>query len=117
MDKDLKQKWLEALRSGKYKQGTGFLRRGQGGSDKFCCLGVLCDIVRPEDWLPKTDFDGVVCYKTATNLGTMYMPPQSVGKLLGDKLFNGVNATQTLASKNDDGESFEEIAKWIEENL
>src|SRR5688572_11113721 len=30
--------WVEALRSGKYEQGTGQLANGDGG---FCCLGVL----------------------------------------------------------------------------
>lgn len=33
--------WVKALRSGKYKQGTGRLR----GEDKsYCCLGVACDL-------------------------------------------------------------------------
>lgn len=35
---DIKAKWLEALRSGKYKQGTGRLFRP---GDTYCCLGVL----------------------------------------------------------------------------
>jgi hypothetical protein len=29
--------WIEALRSGKYEQGSGALER----NEKFCCLGVL----------------------------------------------------------------------------
>jgi hypothetical protein len=33
-------KWLEALRSGKYKQGRGQLVLG----DAYCCLGVLCEV-------------------------------------------------------------------------
>ena len=38
MNQELKAKWLEALRGGKYEQGKGkFELRG-----KFCCLGVLC---------------------------------------------------------------------------
>jgi len=42
MNKRIKKKWLKALRGGKYEQATGSLRNG----DKFCCLGVLCDIHR-----------------------------------------------------------------------
>ncbi len=42
MDKKLKSKWLKALRSGRYKQTKGFLRRG----DHYCCIGVLCQIQR-----------------------------------------------------------------------
>jgi hypothetical protein len=40
MKPEVKQMWLEALRSGKYKQGKRQLRDG----NKFCCLGVLCDL-------------------------------------------------------------------------
>lgn len=40
MKPELKRKWVAALRSGKYKQGTGelFYR------DEYCCLGVLCEV-------------------------------------------------------------------------
>ena len=38
-------KWLEALRSGKYKQTTGRLQDSKG----FCCLGVACDVLIPQD--------------------------------------------------------------------
>jgi len=65
---EIKERWLEALRSGKYKQTTGYLRDDDG----FCCLGVLCDVVkndkavkvkwaeRADRWVATTDytFDG-----------------------------------------------------------
>lgn len=35
-----KNKWVAALKSGKYKQGAGFLCEG----GKYCCLGVLLRI-------------------------------------------------------------------------
>jgi hypothetical protein len=35
------KKWVVALRSGKYKQGCFTLR---SIDDKYCCLGVACDI-------------------------------------------------------------------------
>lgn len=44
---DLKEKWVAALRSGKYKQGELRLRHKSdrdGEPDRFCCLGVLCDV-------------------------------------------------------------------------
>lgn len=47
MNAEVKKLWVEALRSGKYKQGKGSLRRVPSRSndvDKFCCLGVLCDL-------------------------------------------------------------------------
>lgn len=37
MPKELLDKWLEALRSGKYPQGRRFLKKGGA----YCCLGVL----------------------------------------------------------------------------
>lgn len=40
MNPRIKQLWLDALRSGDYEQGTGRLRTG----NRFCCLGVLCDL-------------------------------------------------------------------------
>lgn len=39
MPKELKAKWVKALRSGKYKQGRGRLYNPETAS--FCCLGVL----------------------------------------------------------------------------
>jgi hypothetical protein len=40
MDAEIKRKWVEALRSGKYLQCSGdFEREGS-----FCCLGVLCAV-------------------------------------------------------------------------
>lgn len=38
---EVKQRWIEALRSDEYAQGYGALRAGE---NCFCCLGVLCDI-------------------------------------------------------------------------
>lgn len=40
-------KWIEALESGEYKQGTGWLRRG----NTYCCLGVACDISGLNGWV------------------------------------------------------------------
>lgn len=40
MKTEIKQAWLDALRSGAYQQGTGALRI----AGEHCCLGVLCDL-------------------------------------------------------------------------
>jgi len=49
MRKTVKKKWLEALRSGEYKQGKRTLRRREpNGEWSFCCLGVLCDLAVKE---------------------------------------------------------------------
>lgn len=44
MNSKVKEAWVNALRSGKYEQGSERLR----GVDGFCCLGVLCDIYAQE---------------------------------------------------------------------
>ncbi len=41
MNKKVKKLWVKALASGEYSQGYGALRNY---SNKFCCLGVLCDL-------------------------------------------------------------------------
>jgi hypothetical protein len=40
------KRWVKTLRSGKYQQGNNFLRQG----DRFCCLGVACDIYDNAIW-------------------------------------------------------------------
>lgn len=42
MDAQLKAKWVEALRSGEFKQGQGRLHNTE--NDSYCCLGVLCKL-------------------------------------------------------------------------
>lgn len=46
--------WVEALRSGKYLQGSGCLR---GTDNTFCCLGVGIDVVDPNNWLDGSSAD------------------------------------------------------------
>lgn len=55
MDGQLKTRWVEALRSGKYRQGREALRtrvveEGQIKGYVYCCLGVLCDLIEPNGW-------------------------------------------------------------------
>ncbi len=49
MDSRVKHLWLDALRSGEYKQGKGSLRdTDDNGEHSYCCLGVLCDLYSKE---------------------------------------------------------------------
>lgn len=36
------EKWVKALRSGKYEQGKSYLKK----DNKYCCLGVLYDVLK-----------------------------------------------------------------------
>lgn len=105
MDKELKQTWVDNLLSGKYKQTQGELHNDEG----FCCLGVLCDVVAPEDWVK----DGTI-YTNKVN------DQNRVGTLSDHFLVRvGLSSVGAglLAHLNDLGNSFEFIAKYIEENL
>jgi hypothetical protein len=42
MKKDIAIKWIDALRSGKYKQGKSELHNSD--TNEYCCLGVLNEI-------------------------------------------------------------------------
>jgi hypothetical protein len=44
MNKAIKSKWLEALRSGRYRQSRNALFSDRG----YCCLGVLARITSPK---------------------------------------------------------------------
>lgn len=107
MDAELKAKWLEALRSGKYDQGTGQLRDSR---HCFCCLGVLCDVAAPEAW-----DDDMWAY------GKDEDRKEEVGNLpFRFRLKTGITDTneRDLIRLNDqDKKSFAEIANWIEGNL
>lgn len=42
------RRWIDALKSGKYKKGVDRLRCGD---NKFCCLGVAADLKYPNEWV------------------------------------------------------------------
>ena len=49
MKKTVMTKWVNELRSDRYKQGTGFLKqKDENGTLKHCCLGVLCELYNSE---------------------------------------------------------------------
>lgn len=47
MNPEIKRRWVEALRSGRYTQGRRCLRTV---AHEFCCLSVLCDLKDPHGW-------------------------------------------------------------------
>lgn len=55
MNQEVKEKWINALRSGNYSQGKHWLCSvTKEGTKSFCCLGVLTDLYIKEnpgeDW-------------------------------------------------------------------
>jgi|688.fasta_scaffold08051_1 hypothetical protein len=103
MNGELKAKWLEALRSGWYKQGQGRLR---DENNQFCCLGVLCDVGGLGTW--RMDHGGY-SYEVNGCKSSFLLPAQdaTIARHTGDLMM--LNDGYRL--------SFKEIADWIEENI
>ncbi len=123
MIKEHKEKWVAALRSGKYEQVQEVLKCDTG----FCCLGVLLDTYDPEGW--KDSPDGHLIH-TGNKYGERddYTEgDESFGEASNDseltkeslEIFGLTNGQQfDLIGMNDSrGSTFEEIADWIEEKL
>ena len=55
-----RREWIAALRSGKYAQGSDYLRQiggvGQDEQDRFCCMGVAADILGAT-WTKSTEYE------------------------------------------------------------
>ena len=115
MNPIIKQRWVEALRSGNYIQGTGFLRQDRDGTpgDKWCCLGVLCDLAA-QDGYGHWEGDSIVgVYVDGLEHKVETMPSDLILE------WSGVAATDAdaLANMNDNGDSFATIAEHIEGSL
>lgn len=68
--KDKIQQWINALRSGEYKQGSGGLQSEEG----YCCLGVACDLFIPKSKQQKTVQDGYTRLIGGFPEGQIYSP-------------------------------------------
>lgn len=110
MDAIYKEKWLEALRSGKYKQTKGRLRRVD---NTYCCLGVLCDLLEKDRkiiWKKNYEFYEA---QDESNAQT----PNSIPYSIRNEIEIDSNQQHQLIVMNDSGESFDTIADYIEKNL
>ncbi len=124
MDANLKAQWLTALRSGQYEQGRYALRTP---SNKFCCLGVLCDIISPAGWnANNTIWENP---EDPTDMSSHLVPEGVAGEVLGTESVWGYMAANqngvlsfkdregnylALSALNDLGCTFSQIADVIE---
>ena len=121
MNARVKKMWVEALRSGEYKQGEHTLKNDKG---EFCCLGVLCDLYAKEKKLKnpwrEVPYRSSHSFSTSINRG---VPPIYVASWAGlyeenpsiqetDGHIHALSTYNDLRNKN-----FEEIALLIEKNL
>lgn len=98
MDPIKKAEWISALRSGNYEQGQRYLKReGDEGRSKYCCLGVLRELVQPGCDLYENEQSSVLNENHACGLSE--------------------DQQRSLARMNDFGDSFLTIASYIETNI
>lgn len=73
---ELMSKWIEALESGKYKQGFSLLRKINNGKTKHCCLGVLCEESGTGTWTEAGTMSMFSMFKSDGTLALLaYKPP------------------------------------------
>jgi hypothetical protein len=126
MNQEIKQRWVDALRSGEFEQGHGRLRRPAG----YCCLGVLCELYRRDtgdgDWRDDAENDQsifVLASSGDTMMSHTAFPPNAVMRWAGLEPnhagFNNpvVVGGHALSHYNDHGSTFYDIAAMIEESL
>lgn len=116
MKKEVADKWVAELRSGKYEQGKGYLNK----DGKFCCLGVLCDLAAKEGEVSKIDAD-IPSGKYIQYDKSLKFAPISVRTWSGLRTSGGAfrysdKNFELYSLNDDDGLSFEEIANVIEKN-
>ena len=123
MDRTIARNWIEALRSGRYEQGTCYLSR----NGRHCCLGVLAEEMGydlnlyrisevPGDLFPDFEMD---TWPLGGEEGdpTVLLTKEEVSKMKVHLSFNN-NMQSTLAKLNDSRDfSFEEIANIIERQI
>lgn len=131
MNRDVKERWVAALRSGEYKQGYSVLRDGQ---ERYCCLGVLSEIAVQDGVIAPATMDFVPdCSISGTPVSYAYGRMRH-GTVLPDEVvewagLSSENPTvqmsdydygpfrDSLAEINDAEHSFEYIADLIEAQL
>lgn len=107
-----RKEWVEALRSGKYEQTRLRLKDNMG----YCCLGVACDISGLGEWEKVEDHPHEGC----KYLGRMTDLSPEVADYFGiDRDGTLVEVAdhaelESLIGMNDNRESFEKIAEFIE---
>ena len=106
MNKEIKAKWLEALRSGNYAKAEGSLKKqNYKGTLCYCCLGVLQELLHPEEFTHRSGvFRAGLLFGFPTETVTIEAQLDRTDQ-------------RRLAYINDNSQGFNDVIKYIEENL
>lgn len=115
LPKDFAEKWIAALRSGEYPQ----CKQSLGNKEGYCCLGVgaiVCGATdemlwkkntnRPAGFLIKNDYGPNISDEVFARIPN---------ELIGGSMLNAL--VHEVSVRNDGGDTFPEIADWIEQNV
>ena len=107
MKPHLTKRWIKALRSGKYQQGNGWLKK----KDKYCCLGVLTELYYgPDIFVPYKEYEFCVLKGTINCC--------SLTNELREKIDISYEILSELINMNDNLHySFDQIAEYLENKL
>jgi hypothetical protein len=124
MNREVMEKWVAALRSGNYAQGTGCLRHSlSDGTPAYCVLGVLCQIHADETRSARWGYeysDGTYAYGRhglwpSQSDESIHVLPLCVQEWAGLRTASGrLPNWRMLSALNDDGCEFPELASDIE---
>lgn len=138
---EIKRRWVEALRSGSYKQGKSVLTVESCHGQRFCCLGVLCDLAENDkigrwvgdtfvgaDDLRSSSYLPLAVANWAFDVNSADSDEMEDGDIFLDRISDprvdvgtyedGTRQTRTLSSLNDSGNyDFRGIAELIEAKL
>lgn len=109
MKPEILNKWVKALRSGKYEQGQNRLKT-LNGQPKYCCLAVLCDLHAQENGTGWVDYKAS---KAGHYLGERHFLPEPVKEWAGLKDRDPQLGKNTASEENDAGKEFKTIANLI----
>ena len=108
--REVYDKWIDALNSGRYRQGYGCLKfKPSGKSYQYCCLGVLCNLMNKDGGPSWGSYTNSAGDKIFDMLGGNEDIPIKLARYL--KLSK--TERYTLMNLNDGGRSFKGIAEHI----
>jgi hypothetical protein len=110
LERNLLERWVENLRSGRYKQGTRRLWKDVNGERHYCCLGVLCDTAGVKM------FQAI--YDPHLSQDTIGSAPEELGLTRAEvEHLWMMNDGEDNDGNDKPYKTFAQIADWIEKNI